>query len=68
MTYALNATKRRRSIKRREMKRIGIVAVLIGIPFVLLWMGPAYTHRVRLTIEVQTPDGIKSGSSVIEKD
>ena len=50
------------------MKRIGIVAVLIGIPFVLLWMGPAYTHRVRLTIEVQTPDGIKSGSSVIEKD
>jgi hypothetical protein len=27
---------------------------------------PDYTNRFRLTIEVETPDGIKSGSSVIE--
>ena len=27
---------------------------------------PAYTNRFRLTIEVETPDGLKSGSSVIQ--
>jgi hypothetical protein len=27
---------------------------------------PSYTNRFRLTIEIDTPDGIKSGSSVIE--
>jgi hypothetical protein len=27
---------------------------------------PAYTHRFGLTIEVQTPHGLRSGSSVIE--
>ncbi|KJC40027.1 hypothetical protein [Bradyrhizobium sp. LTSP857] len=49
------------------MKRIGIVAILIGTAFIVyLWTQPAYTHRIRLTIEVQTPDGIRSGSSVIE--
>jgi hypothetical protein len=49
------------------MKRVGIVALLAGLAFVLyLWTQPAYTHRFRLTIEVETPDGIKTGSSVIE--
>ncbi|KJC41136.1 hypothetical protein UB31_16830 [Bradyrhizobium sp. LTSP849] len=49
------------------MKQIRIAAILIGMAFVVyLWVQPAYTHRVRLTIEFQTPDGIKSGSSVIE--
>jgi hypothetical protein len=27
---------------------------------------PSYTHRYRLTIEIDTPDGVRSGSSVIE--
>ena len=49
------------------MKRAGIVALLAGLAFVLyLCTQPAYTHRFRLTIEVETPDGIKTGSSVIE--
>jgi hypothetical protein len=49
------------------MKRAGIVALLAGVAFVLyLYTQPAYTHRFRLIVEVQTPDGIKSGSSVIE--
>ena len=38
------------------------LAVLVG--YFLLF--PNYTNRFRLTIEVQTPDGIRSGSSVIE--
>ena len=28
--------------------------------------GPVYEHRYRLTVEIETPDGVKSGSSVIE--
>src|SRR5262245_578483 len=28
--------------------------------------GPVYTYRYRLTVEVDTPEGLKSGSSVIE--
>jgi hypothetical protein len=49
------------------MKRAGIVALLAGLAFVLyLCTQPAYTHRFCLTIEVETPDGIKTASSVIE--
>ncbi|SRR6266404_6333172 len=49
------------------MKRAGIIALLAGLAFVLyLCTQPAYTHRFRLTIEVETPDGIKTSSSVIE--
>ncbi len=49
------------------MKRAAIVGVLVGAAFLLyLYTQPAYTHRFRLTIEVQTPDGLRSGSSVIE--
>ncbi len=42
--------------------------VIIIICFVLGWMVlyPTITYRYRLTIEFNTPDGIKSGSSVIE--
>jgi hypothetical protein len=28
--------------------------------------GPVYKHRYRLTLSVETPDGLKSGFSVIE--
>lgn len=39
-----------------------VAAVVVG--WRLLY--PAYTYHYRLTIEVETPDGIKSASSVIE--
>jgi hypothetical protein len=48
------------------MNRTGVLA-LLGVAFVLYLYGQStYTQRFRLTIDVQTPDGTKSGSSVIE--
>jgi hypothetical protein len=53
----------------RGMKWLSILAALIvgavtlAGYFILL---PNYTNRFRLTIEIETPDGIKAGSSVIE--
>jgi hypothetical protein len=49
------------------MKTLGLLAA-IGVA---LWLGmmfafPTYTHRFRLTIEIDTPEGVRSGSSVIE--
>jgi len=40
---------------------IGVVLYL-GVTFAF----PSYTHRYRLTIEIDTPEGVRSGSSVIE--
>jgi hypothetical protein len=48
-----------------------IVVVIIGIP--VAWLGSAvlyqvwnsYSHSFRLTLEVDTPDGVKAGASVI---
>ena len=49
------------------MKRIGVIAVLVGAAFLLyLYTQSASTQRFRMTIEVQTPGGLRSGSSVIE--
>jgi len=49
------------------MRRGGIIAIFAGAAFLLyLYTQPSYTHRFRLTIEIQTPQGVKSGSSVIE--
>lgn len=57
------------------MRVLGIVGVIflviIGIP--VTWLGSAilfqlwnsYSHSFRLTIEVETPDGVKTGASVI---
>ena len=52
------------------MKRffiIGATAILVGVgsifAYYILFTGN--TNRFRLTIEVETPDGLKSGSSVI---
>ena len=43
------------------------IAAIIGLVAALsACTGPMHTHRYRLTIKVETPDGIKSGSSVIE--
>lgn len=48
------------------MRRIALIAVL-GVAFALyLYSQSVYSNRFRLTLEVQTPHGIKSGSSVIE--
>lgn len=48
------------------MKLLGIVAAAA----VALYLGvtlafPSYTHRYRLTIEIDTPQGVRSGSSVV---
>ncbi len=42
-----------------------VVAVLLVLGFIFKG-GPSFTYRYRLTIEVDTPQGLKSGSSVIE--
>ena len=49
------------------MKRLGILA-LVAVAIYVAWAVayPTYTHRYRLTIEVDTPEGVRSGSSVIE--
>jgi hypothetical protein len=49
------------------MRKLAII-VAIGV---VLYVGialafPNYTHRYRLTVEVDTPEGVRSGSSVIE--
>ncbi|MFA5900918.1 MAG: hypothetical protein WC829_17595 [Hyphomicrobium sp.] len=53
------------------MKKIGTIAAvavaLIVGAFAGYWlMYPTYSHRYRLTLEVETPDGLKKGSSVME--
>lgn len=48
------------------MKWLGGLALLVVAVFVYLWAQPYYKNRFRLTIEVETPEGVKTGSSVIE--
>lgn len=43
-----------------------IVLVLVGIGILFVWSFPTYSHRYRLTVEIDTPEGVRSGSSVIE--
>ncbi|HWV82609.1 MAG TPA: hypothetical protein VNZ50_14360 [Hyphomicrobiaceae bacterium] len=40
--------------------------VILALGFLCMASGPTFTYRYRLTIEVDTPHGPKSGSSVIE--
>ena len=47
----------------RWVKVIGVLALALATFFIF---SPHYTNRFRLTIEVETPEGVKSGSSVIE--
>lgn len=42
------------------------LTLLLMAALVASCSGPTHSHRYRLTIEVETPDGPKSGSSVIE--
>lgn len=49
------------------LRRLGkIAAVLAALWFAFELAFPNHTHRYRLAIEVNTPDGLRSGSSVIE--
>jgi len=43
-----------------------LLAVGLVVWAVMALAFPTYTHRYRLTIEVDTPQGVRSGSSVIE--
>lgn len=49
------------------MKLLGILA-LVAVAIYATWAiaFPTHTHRYRLTIEIDTPEGVRSGSSVIE--
>src|SRR5882672_287797 len=52
---------------RSPMKALSILAAIVGA--VAVWIAlayPTYTHHYRLTVEVDTPEGVRSGSSVIE--
>ncbi len=49
------------------MKTLKIITLLIiGLVVVYKLTYPTYTYRYRMTVEVNTPEGVKSGSSVIE--
>jgi hypothetical protein len=53
------------------MKKLGIIAAVLvaligGLVVAYNLAYPTYSHRYRLTIEVETPEGLKTGSSVIE--
>lgn len=50
------------------MKKFLIVLLVIVAGSTVAWKlaTPTYTYRYRLTVEIDTPDGVKSGSSVIE--
>jgi hypothetical protein len=43
-----------------------LAALLVGLYLAWGYFFPTYTSRFRLTIEIETPEGMKSGSSVIE--
>jgi hypothetical protein len=53
------------------MRKLGIIAAVVAALVVGLAVAyrleyPTYSHRYRLTIEVETPQGLRSASSVIE--
>ena len=50
------------------MKALRILLGFSGLVALGFWgmFGPSYTYRYRLIVEIDTPEGIKSGSSVIE--
>lgn len=50
----------------RKRAAIAVTLLLAALGIVWAQQYPAYTLRYRLTAEVETPDGVKSGSSVIE--
>ena len=59
---------RRATSGRRGIMSRGLIgAILVGLGCMAGGCsGPVYKHRYRLTLSVETPDGLKTGSSVIE--
>jgi hypothetical protein len=49
-------------------KWLGTVAIIAAILFAALYLWPSHSSRFRVTLEVDTPDGLKSGSSVWETE
>ena len=49
------------------MKKVLIVLAILAIPVLAfrLWWGPTFSYRYKLTVEVETPTGIRSSASVI---
>jgi len=47
-------------------KRNLFLLLVIGVPLYYWLAYPSYTYRYRMTVEIDTPEGVKSGSSVIE--
>ena len=46
---------------------LGIIAVIVVLGLAAGWMVlQPYTYRYRLTVEIMTPEGLRSGSSVYE--
>lgn len=45
---------------------IALCAVVAGLLAYISYYSPTYTFRYQLTVDVDTPDGVKSGSSVVE--
>ena len=59
----------RKQAQRRKL--IKLLLIFVGLPFGVwyIWtqiLYPTYTARYELSIEVETPDGLKTGSSIIE--
>jgi hypothetical protein len=53
--------------KRWFWRVVKVLAVMLAVGLLwALWRWPTYTFRYRLTISVETPDGLRAGSSVIE--
>ncbi len=54
-------------MKRGCLTALVVIAAIIGIAVLFYKISfPAYTFRYRMTLNVETPDGVRSGSSVIE--
>lgn len=56
------------SVGYKIMKKIFIIlAIIILVPFAYCQIKyPSYTYRYKVTVEVETPQGLKTGSSVVE--
>jgi hypothetical protein len=45
---------------------IPLVLIALAVYSIMSWWGPAYQWRQKLTVTVETPEGLKSGSAVTE--
>ena len=51
----------------RKVRIIVVLLILVGVGYLAYHIAfPGYTNRFRLIIEIETPDGLKTGSSVIQ--